>query len=65
MTTAINAELPNALLKEANAFIETGGARDLNHLLAEALRRFLESHTGQLLERFIREDIGWGLHGSD
>jgi hypothetical protein len=32
-------------------------------LLAEALRRFLESHSGDLTEAMIQEDVNWGLHG--
>jgi hypothetical protein len=28
-----------------------------------ALRKSLNSHRPELLERFIREDVDWGLHG--
>jgi hypothetical protein len=31
--------------------------------LAEALRRYLESHSTRLAESFIREDVAWGLRG--
>ena len=27
------------------------------------LRRYLESHSAELAEKFIREDVQWGLHG--
>ncbi len=37
----------------------------LNELLAEPLRRFLESHEASLTESFLREDVQWGLHGRD
>jgi predicted nucleic acid-binding protein len=33
--------------------------------LFEALRRFLDVHRPELLERFIREDVEWGLHGEE
>jgi hypothetical protein len=30
--------------------------------MLNALRRFVESHRAELMERFIREDVDWGLH---
>ena len=62
MSTAIQAELPPELLAQARAFVEEGWATDVNELLAEALRRYLESHSSQLSETFIREDVKWGLN---
>lgn len=59
----IQAELPPRLLAEAQAFVKDGSVKDLNELLAEALRRYLESHSRQLSESFIRDDVEWGLHG--
>jgi hypothetical protein len=29
------------------------------------LRRFLDSHRGDLMQDLIREDVEWGLHGTD
>jgi hypothetical protein len=63
MNTAIRAELPSQLLAEAQAFVKQGAARDLDALLAEALRRYLESHRCALSEKFLRDDVDWGLHG--
>ncbi len=63
MKTAIQAELPSGLLAEAEAFIKEGSVGDLNDLLAESLRRYLESHSSRLAEAFIRADVSWGLHG--
>jgi len=34
-------------------------------LVAEAMRRYIESHQQQISEQFIKEDIDWGLHGID
>ncbi len=65
MSTAIQAELPPELLAQARAFVEEGWATDVNELLAEALRRYLESHSSQLSETFIREDVEWGLNGAE
>ena len=64
-TTLIQAELPPELTDRARSFVEEGWATDMNELLAEALRRFLESHSGDLTEAMIQEDVNWGLHGKD
>ncbi len=58
----IEAELPAALAAQARAFVAEGCANDLDDLLAEALRRFLESHASELTEAFMKEDAQWGLH---
>ena len=65
MKTTIQAELPPELVKRAQAFVGEGWAGDLDELLAEALRRYLESHASQLSEHFLRQDVEWGLHGRD
>lgn len=63
MKTAIQAELPEQLVADARAFVEEGWASNFDELLAEALRRYLESHSSRLAESFIREDVNWGLRG--
>ena len=65
MKTAINTELPRELVLQARAFVEQGWAGDFDELLAEALRRYLESHSARLTETFVREDVTWGLHGRE
>ena len=65
MKMAIQAELPEELLIEARAFVERGFGLGFNELLAEALRRYLESHPARLSESFVREDVTWGLHGEE
>jgi hypothetical protein len=65
MKTAIQAELPEQLVAGARAFVEKGWVGDFDELLAEALRRYLESHSSRLAESFIREDVSWGLRGRE
>ena len=65
MKTPIKAELPQELVTQARAFVEQGWAGDFNELLAEALRRYLESHSSRLAESFFREDVSWGLDGRE
>lgn len=63
--TVIEAELPPELASRAREFVEQGWAGNFNELLAEALRRFLESHPGEVAEAFAMEDVKWGLDGRD
>jgi Arc/MetJ-type ribon-helix-helix transcriptional regulator len=65
MTTTIQAELPAELVSRARAFVSDGWMSNLDELLAEALRRYLESHSSELTETFLREDAQWGLHGGE
>ena len=65
MNIAIQTQLPEHLVKQAEDFIREGWASDLNELMIEALRRYLETHQAAFVEQFIREDIAWGLRGSD
>jgi len=62
-STTIQAELPPELTDRARSFVEDGWASYLNEVLAEALRRFLDSHSAELSESMVREDVKWGLHG--
>ena len=57
--------LPSGLAKQAQEQIQAGWFPDINSLVIEALRRYLETHQDELMERFIREDAKWGLHGDE
>lgn len=46
-------------------FVSSGWFKDIDGLVEEALRRYLESHSIDLMEQFIQEDIQWGLYGDD
>lgn len=63
--TTINISLPDELLAQARQYVSDGWTTDINELLANALRRYLESHDSVITEGFVREDIAWGLHGDD
>ncbi len=64
-TVTIQTEAPVRLLTEMQALVDAGWFRSLDELMLDALRRFVESHRAELMERFIREDIKWGLHGDE
>ncbi len=61
----IQAELPEQLYKKAQALVKDGWFRDEKEIFSEAIRRFLETHESELMEKFVREDVEWGLHGDD
>ena len=63
--TTIQAELPPELTARALSYVEEGWASDFNELLADALRRFLESHSARVTEGFVLSDVQWGLHGNE
>ncbi len=65
MNTSIQAEVPEKLLEEAREYIRAGWATDLNQLVADALRRYLESHSADLADALVREDVQWGLYGRE
>jgi Arc/MetJ-type ribon-helix-helix transcriptional regulator len=64
-TTVIQTEIPKGLLTQAQGLVAAGWFRNLDELMLDALRRFLESHRGELMEEFIRQDVEWGLTGSE
>jgi Arc/MetJ-type ribon-helix-helix transcriptional regulator len=61
MKTIIQAELPDELVSQARSLVDQGWAGDFDELLADALRRHLESHSSEITESFIRQDVAWGV----
>jgi hypothetical protein len=64
-TTTIQAELPVELTARARSFVKEGWVADFDGLLAEALRRYLESHSTRLTESMVLADVQWGIRGND
>ena len=64
-TATVAAEIPVRLLGEMRSLVDAGWFRDLDELILEALRRYVESHRAELMEEFVREDVEWGLRGKD
>jgi hypothetical protein len=65
MSTTIKTEISDKLFQQAQCMVEQGWVTNIDELVSESIRRYLESHQGTMSERFIREDIDWGLHGQD
>ncbi len=65
MNDTIQLILPSRLYQQIRGLVAEGWFRDESDVLFEALRRFLDVHRPELMERFIREDVEWGLRGEE
>lgn len=63
--TVVQTEIPQRLLVRAQTLVAAGWFRNLDELIQDALRRFLESHQANLMKEFIRKDVEWGLRGNE
>ena len=64
-TTLIQTKVPSGLISQAEKLVEAGWFRNLDEVVLDALRRFLESHREELIEEFVRQDVEWGLNGDE
>jgi metal-responsive CopG/Arc/MetJ family transcriptional regulator len=63
--TTLQAHIPDQLFQQADYLVQQGWMTTMDELIAEAMRRYLESHREAMTEQFIRDDVDWGLHGQD
>lgn len=61
----IQTEVPEQLYRKARVLVREGWFRDEQDIFSEAIRRFLDAHRPELIEKFVREDVEWGLYGKD
>ncbi len=61
----IQTQLPEQIYKKALDLVNQGWFRDEQDIFSEAIHRYLDSHRPDLMEKFIRDDVKWGLHGND
>jgi len=61
----IQMEVPEQLYEKAMGLVREGWFRDEKDIFSEAIRRFLESHQPELMEKFVRDDVKWGLYGDE
>ncbi len=59
----VEARISERLDREIDALVEQGWFDSRDKVVQEAIRRFMEAHRPELMERFIREDVEWGLRG--
>lgn len=61
----ISLGLPDLEAEEVAVAVELCGYASEEELTRVALRRFLDSHTAELQEKFVMQDVSWGLHGKE
>ena len=61
----IQMEVPEQLYEKAMDLVREGWFRDEKDIFSEAIRRFLESHQPELMEKIVRDDVKWGLYGDE
>jgi Arc/MetJ-type ribon-helix-helix transcriptional regulator len=59
----IRITLPEALIAELDERIEEGWFPNRDLIFEKALKKFLNSHRPEIMEKHIREDVEWGLRG--
>jgi len=62
--TTLQAQIPDQLLQQAQYLVDQGWVTNMDELIAEAMRRYLESHHEAITEHFIHSDVEWGLSQS-
>ncbi|MGD0959406.1 MAG: CopG family transcriptional regulator [Methylomonas sp.] len=63
--TTLQTKIPDQLFQQAQYLVQQGWIANIDELIAESMRRYLESHRDAIAEQFIKEDVDWGLHGQD
>jgi Arc/MetJ-type ribon-helix-helix transcriptional regulator len=64
-TTTVRAQVPAGLLLQVESLVEDGWFEDVNDVIVDALRRYLEARRPELMELYIWQDVEWGLHGEN
>lgn len=64
-TVTLQTRVPSRLFQELQALVDAGWSRDVDEIVLDALRRYADSHRESLTDQFVRDDVEWGLHGSD
>ena len=60
---SIQAAVPDKLYAEIQALVKEGWFPSEGELLREAVRRYIETHRPELMQKFIRSDLEWSLRG--
>ena len=64
-TETINTQIPKALMESMNMLVKEGWYLNINSIIIDALRHYIDSHQPELMEKFIQEDVDWGLDGKE
>lgn len=59
----VETRISDRLNRGIEALVERGWFASRDEVVQEAIRRFLDAHRPELMERFVRDDVEWGLRG--
>jgi Arc/MetJ-type ribon-helix-helix transcriptional regulator len=59
----IRVELPDRVHDQIEILVREGWFRSPADIVEQAVRRFLDTHRPELMEKHIREDVDRGLRG--
>jgi Arc/MetJ-type ribon-helix-helix transcriptional regulator len=59
----IKSQIPRKLYLQLRRLVDEGWFRSQEDIIDEAVRRFLYSHRPEVMERYLQEDVEWGLRG--
>ena len=59
----VEAKIPDRLDRALSSLVELGWFPSRDEIVQQAIRRFLEVHRPKQLEKFVCEDVEWGLRG--
>jgi len=59
----VETTIPDKLDRAIDELVARGWFSNRNQVVREAIRRFLDAHQPELMEKFVRQDVEWGLRG--
>ncbi len=63
--SALSIDISPQIYNDIQTRVMEGWFKDIESMVEEAMRRYIESHPIDITEQFIKEDIEWGLQGDD
>jgi hypothetical protein len=63
--SALCIDISPQIYNDVQTRVMDGWFKDIESVVEEAIRRYIESHPVDITDKFIKEDIEWGLHGTD
>ena len=57
--------VPPRLFDQLQQLVSDGWYGSIDEIVRDALRRYLNTHRPEIMERHLREDVEWGLRGTN
>jgi Arc/MetJ-type ribon-helix-helix transcriptional regulator len=65
MSKQFEIHIPDQLWQQAQSMVKQGWINNMDSLIVESMRRYIESHQPTTHDDLIREGIDWSLRGND